>query len=116
MQKIKLNKDLFQLVLSGKKTATTRKGLKTYTLGKALFVNPENESETIEIEIDHVNKVIWGRLKYIESKLYFFEGYKSQFSFINAIEKIYGEINNYQEMTVIHFELINSTHSSQKDN
>jgi hypothetical protein len=105
MQQIKLSKKLFPLVLSGAKTATTRKELKPYTIGDAEFINPENPEEKIKIIINSVHLTTWNGIIHNDS-LYHNEGYNSSSDLDEALENIYGKMEKDQEMTIIYFKVL----------
>lgn len=105
MQKIKLNEDLFERVYSGLKTATTRRGPKKYTLGNAVFVNPNDEAQQIKIKIEQLSLVRYGSIKKGNSYLYHYEGYRDRKDFCEALENIYGDIDTLEQMTIVYFKL-----------
>lgn len=104
MQQIKLDKKLFSKVLSGVKTATTRKDLKGYTLGPAEFVNPKDNGDVIPIIITRLALETWNGIIH-DSSLYHYEGYRASSDLDEALENIYGKMEKDQVMTVIYFKL-----------
>jgi hypothetical protein len=88
-------------IRSGKKTATTRMGLKNYQVGPVVFVNSKDSEDRIEgfniwsivaTHFDQLNFPLWEQ-----------EGYTGHVPFINALERIYGKIEREQIMTVVYF-------------
>lgn len=103
IQKIKLRKDLMASVADNKKTATTRKGLKNLTLGKALFVDSENEKNIMPIIILGLKLITWEEA-IADEDLHKCEGYLTSEDFQNALNEIYQcPWCASQEMTVIIF-------------
>lgn len=105
MQKIKLKQELFNRVYSGEKTATTRKGIKNYTVGEAEFINPKNEQEIIKIFIEQVSIAKYGSIKSGNSYLHIYEGYETRKDLCEALESIYGDINGVDYMTIVYYKL-----------
>lgn len=98
---IKMNPDIMKKIRDGKKTATTRLGLKEYSIGPVTFVNSKDESDRIEgFNIWSIQATHYDNLNY---PLWELEGYRGHVPFINALERIYGQIKREQIMTVVYF-------------
>lgn len=110
-QKIKLQPEFIKKVISGDKTATTRKGVKKVTLGQAVLVNPYDENDFVDILIEQISLLSWKQLQYRNSYLYSFEGFSSKEEYFNCMEKIYGPMERNQVLTVIYFKKLNTSTS-----
>lgn len=100
MQKIILNDDLLLRVHKKEKTATTRRGIKDYTLGPVVFVGSENKQELGPYTIHRLELV---KFEDIDDCLAKIEGYKSAEELKSILVDIYGEIQNGEFFTVAYF-------------
>ena len=103
---IKLSPESFEKVLNGKKTATTRKGLKMYTLGGGLLYNPNSPEECINIMIVKIVATTWKHVRCCNLNLHKYEAYDYSFELDNALESFYGKMHLDQVMTTIYFKVI----------
>lgn len=89
----------------GFKTATTRKGLKDYTVGLAKLVDPADPSNFIDIVVTSVHLYTWRSIVHSDY-LYVYEGYDRSSDLDEALEDIYGKMDDDQLMTVIYFRVV----------
>lgn len=102
MRTLKLKKELFDMVRTGRKVATTRLGVKDVCVGLARFVDPNGSDEAVNIQINKIELVTFGDILF-NNILPVLEGYRSRLEYLNAIEDIYGRIVTEQKMTIIYF-------------
>lgn len=103
MQEIKFKPELIEMIECGKKTATTRLGMKTqYNLGEVCMVNADDKDDTmLGYTITSLRYATFGQL---DKKLALKEGYTKVSELRKALVNIYGQIDDNYTMTVIDFE------------
>jgi len=102
VQGISLNKELFPKVRTGKKVASTRLGVKDYSVGNAFFVNPGNEEERVKVVVNTIFLSTFEDI--LKDKMHsVLEGYDSKREFLDEMYGIYGKIEPQDIMTVIFF-------------
>lgn len=102
---IKLKPNLMHLVKGGFKKATTRFGVKDYTLGPETLVNSEDPEDKIEITVTGLELAT---KRYIASsqRICALENYEEPLELITVLESIYGKIEEDDEFTIVHFKVI----------
>ena len=102
MREIKLKRDLLNNVRAGIKTATTRKGIKDFSVGPARLVDHADPANFVDVTIHRINLHTWGYIQEHDT-LYHYEGYSNPKELNDALLDIYGEMDDDQDMTVIFF-------------
>lgn len=101
MQEIKIKPDLLYLIDKGLKTATTRLGIKNYTLGPVIFVNSEYPED--KLHGFTINALELREFSRIDEIVSYCEGYTYPALLKRKLEEIYGNIDPRQIMTVAWF-------------
>lgn len=94
------------LVREGKKKATTRLGIKEWTLGSNTLVNSKDPDDKIEIIVTGLELAT---KQYVASsqRIAALENYEEPSELIKKLEEIYGEIDDSEDFTVAHFKVTN---------
>lgn len=101
-QVIKLFPQLVGKVRSGEKKATTRLGLKPYTLGPAYIQNSEDPEDKLLVEVTKLEGFL---LKDLTDELAQIEGYEKAGDLRERLKEIYGDkVNDDSIMTVAYFQ------------
>ena len=102
MQFINMNSDLMHVIRTGVKSATTRLGIKTkYSLGPLRIFNAKNKYDVIEGK--EIYKIESLPLCSLTDDIAELEGYSCKEELINKLVEIYGNIDEYEQMTVIYW-------------
>ena len=100
MDSLKLRKKLFPLVLSGKKTSTSRQGVRRFEIGEEIeLVMTEDETCSINVTITNVKYI---KYKDPTENEAIKEGYSSLEELQLALERIY-TVNDDDDFTIIEF-------------
>ena len=102
---IKLHSDLMELVRGGSKHATTRKGVKNYSLGDTVLADSEDLNCQIPVKITGL-ELVTKRYLSTSPRIAKLENYDEPQGLVNKIEEIYGELADDQEFTVVHFKIL----------
>jgi hypothetical protein len=104
MERINFDAEYVKDILEGKKITTVRKGIKSYPVGKMveLTVNYKPFAKA------KVLKVVVKRVKELTDEDAVKDGFNSKEELISALQRIYGEINENDFVTIVHFELVES--------
>ena len=94
---IKLRDEMFPEVLSGKKTATLRKGIRNYHLGIAALYGKDN------FAFIAITKITYTKLQHITDQDAQTEGYNSRKELVDVMKNIYPDITESSEVTQVHF-------------
>lgn len=98
---INMYSHLLPLVKDGKKTATTRYGIKQYPLGDNFIVDVSTK-EQVPIRITKIEHIQFSQISLEVAQK---EDYQSLDGFKHRLQEIYGPLEPDQIMTVIHFKL-----------
>ncbi len=102
MKSINFDEEYVGLILSGKKKSTVRKGIKSYEMGKVVYLTASSKP----FAKAKVTKAVVKRVKELSDEDAIKDGFKSKEELIEALRKIYGRIDESDLVTIIHFELI----------
>ncbi len=102
MKSINFDEEYVDLILSGKKKSTVRKGIKSYEMGKVVYLTASSKP----FAKAKVTKAVVKRVKELSDEDAIKDGFKSKEELIEALRKIYGRIDESDLVTIIHFELI----------
>ncbi|WP_457549517.1 ASCH domain-containing protein [Archaeoglobus sp.] len=102
MERINFDAEYVESIVQGKKITTVRKGIKSYPVGKAveLTVNYKPFAKA------KVKKVVVKRVKELTDDDAIRDGFGSKEELLNALKRIYGEINENDLVTIVHFEVL----------
>ena len=102
MATLKLRKEMFPAIYSGKKTSTSRQGIRDFKPGTNLtIVAQEDESTSIDVLITDVSHC---KLNELDEEEAIREGYNSLKEMKETLEKIY-DISKDDNFTLIEFSL-----------
>lgn len=102
MERINFDPEFVPLILSGKKRTTIRRGIKSYPVGSLVELTVERQ----HFAFAKVRKVVVKRLLEISEEDARADGFESKEELIGKLRKIYGEIDEKEFVTVVHFELV----------
>ncbi len=102
MKSINFDEEYVDLILSGKKKSTVRKGIKSYEMGKVVYLTASSKP----FAKAKITKAVVKRVKELSDEDAIKDGFKSREELIEALRKIYGRIDESDLVTIIHFELI----------
>ncbi len=102
MERINFDAEYVESIIQGKKITTVRKGVKSYPVGRIveLTVNYKPFAKA------KVKKVVVKRVKELTNEDAIRDGFESKEDLLNALKKIYGEINENDLVTIVHFEVL----------
>ncbi|WP_456327717.1 ASCH domain-containing protein [Archaeoglobus sp.] len=102
MERINFDAEYVESIIQGKKITTVRKGVKSYPVGRIveLTVNYKPFAKA------KVKKVVVKRVKELTDEDAIRDGFESKEDLLNALKKIYGEINENDLVTIVHFEVL----------
>lgn len=101
---IKLQPELMTLVREGKKKATTRLGIKEWTLGSNTLVNSQDPSDKIEIIVTGL-ELATKQYVATSQRIACLENYEHPSELIQKLEEIYGSLDEDEDFTVAHFKV-----------
>lgn len=101
MQNLLLRQRLFPKVCSGEKKATSRKGHREIRKGPLLLIMTEDETEQVCVNVNSVVYIPFCKLSQNEATI---EGYNNVEELKNELVKIYGEIDDNEEFTLIYWD------------
>jgi len=102
MKSINFDEEYVDLILSGKKKSTVRKGIKTYDMGGVVYLTASSRP----FAKARVVKAVVKRVRELSDEDARKDGFESREELINALKKIYGRIDDSDLVTIIHFELV----------
>jgi len=104
MEKINFDPEFVPLIISGSKKTTIRKGIKSYPVGKVV----ELTSDSKQFAMAKVRKVVVKRVSELSEEDAKIDGFDSREDLIKALRRIYGDINDSEFVTIVHFEVLKS--------
>ncbi|AEA46390.1 ASCH domain-containing protein [Archaeoglobus veneficus] len=102
MTAINFDKEYVPLILEGKKRTTVRKGIKSYPVGKVVYLTANNEP----FARARVVKAVIKRVRELTDEDAIKDGFDSVEELIKALKRIYGSLRDDEFVTVVHFELV----------
>ncbi len=102
MKSINFDEEYVDLILSGRKKSTVRKGIKSYEIGKIVYLTASNKP----FAKARVTKAVVKRIKELSDEDARKDGFENKEELVNALKKIYGRVDDTDIVTVIHFELV----------
>jgi len=104
MDRINFDPEFVPLIVAGNKRTTIRKGIKSYPVGKVVELTAESK----QFAMARVKKVVVKRVSELSEEDAKIDGFESKERLLKALRKIYGEINESEFVTIVHFEVISS--------
>lgn len=102
MERINFDAEFVPAILSGAKKTTIRKGIRSYPVGRVVELTVDSKP----FAMAKVKKVVVKRISELNDEDAISDGFFGKEELIRALKKIYGEINDSDFVTVVHFELI----------
>ncbi|MCS7143623.1 MAG: ASCH domain-containing protein [Archaeoglobaceae archaeon] len=102
MERINFESEFIQPILKGIKKTTIRKGIRSYPVGRVVELTVDSKT----FAFARVKKVIVKRISELSDMDAKLDGFRDKEELLNALKKIYGEIDDSDFITVVHFELI----------
>ena len=101
-KKINFDEEYVEAIRSGEKVTTVRRGIKSYPVGRIveLTVNYRPFARA------RVDKVVIKRVKELSDEDARRDGFSSRDDLIKALKRIYGNINEEEFVTVVHFTVV----------
>jgi len=102
MERINFDAEYVESIIGGKKITTVRKGIKSYPVGKIveLTVNYKPFARA------KVKKVVVKRVKELTDEDAIKDGFRNREELISALKKIYGDVNENDFVTIVHFDVL----------
>lgn len=102
MERINFDAEYVESIIQGRKITTVRKGIKSYPVGKIveLTVNYKPFARA------RVKKVVVKRVKELTDEDAIRDGFENREQLINALKKIYGNVDENEFVTIVHFEVL----------
>ncbi len=101
-EKINFDKEYVEPILSGKKKTTIRKGIKSYPVGRVVYLLADNKPFAKAV----VKKVVVKRVYELTEDDAKIDGFDSVNNLLEALKKIYGSINENEFVSIVYFEII----------
>lgn len=102
MEKINFDSEFISLILNGAKKTTIRKGIRSYPVGKIVELTVNNEP----VALAKIKKVVVKRTSELNDEDARVDGFESKEELIRTLKRIYGEINDSDFVTIVHFEVL----------
>lgn len=102
MERINFDAEFVPIILNGAKKTTIRRGIRSYPVGKVVELTVDSKP----FAMAKVKKVVVKRISELSDEDAVADGFSGKEELIKALKKIYGEINDSDFVTVVHFELI----------
>ncbi|RLI86592.1 MAG: ASCH domain-containing protein [Archaeoglobales archaeon] len=102
MEKINFDAEFVERILEGKKITTIRKGIKSYPIGKVVELTVNYKP----FAVARVVKVVVKRVKELTNEDAIRDGFENRDQLMNALRRIYGEIDERDFVTIVHFNLL----------
>ena len=101
-KRINFDEEYVEAIRSGEKVTTVRRGIKSYPVGRIveLTVNYRPFARA------RVDKVVVKRVKELSDEDARRDGFSSRDELIKALKRIYGNINEEEFVTVVHFTVV----------
>jgi hypothetical protein len=100
MQELLQRDDLFELVVSGVKKSTVRKGVRDITEGP-LVIKATESGKTKEVNVTDVEFVKYSDLNEQDAET---NGFQSLNDFKTTLTEIYGELESDQDITIVYWD------------
>ncbi len=101
-EKINFDEEYVALILDGRKKTTVRRGIKSYPVGKVVYLTVNNKP----FARARVSKVVIKRINELTDTDAQKDGFENRTELLNALKRIYGSIREDELVTIVHFEVI----------
>jgi len=101
-EKINFDKEYVKPILEGRKKTTIRKGIKSYPVGRIVYLIANNKPFAKAV----VKKVVIKRVYELNDDDAKTDGFNNLDELFNALKKIYGNINSDDLVSIVYFEII----------
>ncbi|MEM0022786.1 MAG: ASCH domain-containing protein [Archaeoglobaceae archaeon] len=102
MERINFDTEFVPAILSRAKKTTIRRGIRSYPVGKIVELTVDSKP----FAMAKVKKVVVKRVSELSDEDAIVDGFSGKDELIRALKKIYGEIDESEFVTIVHFELI----------
>lgn len=102
MDRINFDPELIPFILSGAKKTTVRRGIRSYPVGKIVELTVDNRP----FALAKVKKVVVKRVSELNDEDAKADGFNDRAELLEKLRKIYGEMDEKEFVTVVHFELL----------
>ncbi len=102
MKSINFDEEYVDLILSGRKKSTIRKGIKSCEAGKVVYLTASSRP----FAKARITKAVVKRVRELSEEDARRDGFNSREELLEALKRIYGRIKDSDLITVIYFELV----------
>ena len=102
MEKINFDSDYISSIINGRKKTTIRKGIRSYPVGRLVELTANGE----RFAFAKIKKVVVKRVSELTDEDAIVDGFQSRKDLIRALKRIYGDIDEKEFVTIVHFELV----------
>ncbi|NHW23334.1 MAG: ASCH domain-containing protein [Archaeoglobales archaeon] len=102
MDRINFDLEFVPLIIAGTKKTTIRKGIKSYPVGRIVELTADSK----RFAMARVKKVVVKRVSELNEEDAKTDGFESREELLRTLKRIYGEINESEFVTIVHFEVI----------
>ena len=102
MMSINFDEEYVNLILSGRKKSTVRKGIKSYETGKIVYLKASSRP----FAKARITKAVVKRVGELSDEDARMDGFENREELLEALKKIYGRISDSDIVTVVRFELV----------
>ncbi|MCQ4153820.1 MAG: ASCH domain-containing protein [Archaeoglobi archaeon] len=102
MDRINFDLEFVPLIIAGTKKTTIRKGIKSYPVGRIVELTADSK----RFAMARVKKVVVKRVSELSEEDAKTDGFESREELLRTLKRIYGEINESEFVTIVHFEVI----------
>ena len=101
-RRINFDSEFVSAIVNGRKVTTVRKGIKRYPVGRIVDLTANNRP----FARARVDRVVVKRVKELTERDALLDGFESREELIDALKKIYGNVEDEELVTVVHFTVV----------
>ncbi len=101
-RRINFDSEFVSAIVNGRKVTTVRKGIKRYPVGRIVDLTANNQP----FARARVDRVVVKRVKELTERDALLDGFESREELIDALKKIYGNVEDEELVTVVHFTVV----------
>ena len=101
-RRINFDSEFVGAIVNGRKVTTVRKGIKRYPVGRIVDLTANNQP----FARARVDRVVVKRVKELTERDALLDGFESREELIDALKKIYGNVEDEELVTVVHFTVV----------
>ena len=102
MERINFDEEYVDVILSGKKRTTVRKGIRTYPSGRLVELTANGKT----FALARIRKVVVKRVSELTDEDALRDGFEKRKDLISALKRIYGSIDDREFVTIVHFDVV----------